>query len=189
MILLLTVLPCGAAEKRAPTILIQQPTSSSTYSTTTAALTVGGTARDNKGVTRVTWQTDREQSGVATGTTSWSFPLTLASGTTIVTVRAVDAAGNVSTPDTLTVTLLTPPPPPGPITVQVVQVSGEGDSIQIERCTAQVDCPQMAPVVVIDWADREWIDTAVVPENDYCYRAAVVMGSTVAPYSAVVCSP
>ncbi len=87
-----------------PTVTITSPTSSATLSTTLSAVTLGGTASDNVGVTQVTWTNSAGGSGTAIGTTSWSAgSVALVLGVNVLTVTASDAAGNVRT-DTLTVT-------------------------------------------------------------------------------------
>lgn len=86
-----------------PTIAINSPTSSSTWSSTATPLAVGGTAADNVGVTTVTWlNSTTGASGSAGGTTTWNASIPLAAGTNAITVRAFDAAGNSAT-DALTV--------------------------------------------------------------------------------------
>ena len=87
-----------------PTVTITSPTSSANLSTTLPAVTLGGTASDNVGVTQVTWTNSAGGGGTATGTTSWSAgSVALVMGVNVLTVTASDAAGNVRT-DTLTVT-------------------------------------------------------------------------------------
>ncbi len=111
-----------APDAIAPTITITSPTSSPTYATTVATISIGGSASDNVGVTQVTWlNTTTEQSGTATGTTSWNIAgILLQPGSNVITVTARDAAGNGST-DTLTITFT---PPSGLFTVTPSPVSG-----------------------------------------------------------------
>jgi predicted xylose isomerase-like sugar epimerase len=91
-----------------PTVSILGPTSASSYAAASSALTLGGTASDNLGVTAVTWANDRGGSGFTSGTTSWSVAsVTLQTGTNVITVTAQDAAGNKGT-DVLTVTYSAP---------------------------------------------------------------------------------
>jgi hypothetical protein len=187
-----TVLPLAARSAKAvdhqkPTIAIMTPTSSPTYTTSTTPLLIGGTASDNVGVTQVTWVNDRGGSGTAAGTTSWSASVALQLGTNIVTVTARDAAGNTKT-DALTVTLTSPPPPPGPITVEWTWGGGEGDAFRMERCVAPQPCT-MELVASLALTDRSWIDTMVLPTENYCYRMAVTTGAIVGPYSNTACSP
>jgi hypothetical protein len=59
-------------------------------------LPVSGTAADDTGVVAVRWSTSTGDSGEASGTLSWSASVPLYVGTTVVTVRAYDGAGNVS---------------------------------------------------------------------------------------------
>jgi hypothetical protein len=77
----------------APSLTVTSPSSSS-YSTSAASIRIAGTARDNGAVTSVTWQRGSD-SGVAEGTTAWSFDLPLFVGKNSVVIRARDAAGNV----------------------------------------------------------------------------------------------
>jgi Subtilase family/CARDB/Bacterial Ig domain len=78
-----------------PTISITLPTSASTYNTILNSIIIGGTASDNVGVTQVTWSNNRGGSGTALGTTSWTaFGINLQNGQNVITVYALDAAGN-----------------------------------------------------------------------------------------------
>jgi hypothetical protein len=80
-----------------PVISITSPTSGPTFTTSSSTINLSGTASDNIGVTQVTWVTDRGGSGVASGTTNWTISgLALNAGSTVVTVTAHDAAGNVA---------------------------------------------------------------------------------------------
>ena len=94
----------SATNTTAPTITITTPTSATTYTSNSAALTtLAGTASDAVGVTQVSWVNSLGGSGTASGTTSWSVgSITLLSGTNVITVTARDAANNIST-DTLSV--------------------------------------------------------------------------------------
>jgi hypothetical protein len=66
---------------------------SPTYSS--PAMSMAGTASGNRSVTQVRWSTDRGASGVASGTGAWVIPsITLFNGLNVVTVTAVDSAGN-----------------------------------------------------------------------------------------------
>ena len=78
-----------------PTVAITSP-GFTISSTSAATITVRGTAGDNVGVVRVTWQNSPGGAhGVADGTTDWTaagIPLT--PGTNTLILRAFDAAGN-----------------------------------------------------------------------------------------------
>jgi hypothetical protein len=78
-----------------PALTITSP-ASATISTPAASLAFSGTAADNVGVTLVTWSTNTGSSGTATGTTSWTAVVPVLIGSNVVTIRASDAAGNVS---------------------------------------------------------------------------------------------
>ena len=62
--------------------------------TSSASISVSGTAADPAGVTSVLWTTSAGFSGAAAGTTRWSAQVPLLVGTNVVIVRAYDAAGN-----------------------------------------------------------------------------------------------
>lgn len=62
--------------------------------TSNPVITVSGTASDNVGVTAVKWTNSTGDSGTASGTRTWSAQVPLLVGTTVVIVRAYDAAGN-----------------------------------------------------------------------------------------------
>jgi hypothetical protein len=87
----------SAPDTTAPVVAIAQPTSASTFSTTTGTVNLSGTASDAVGVTQVTWANDRGGFGTAVGTTSWSVSgVTLQSGSNVISIKARDAAGNFS---------------------------------------------------------------------------------------------
>jgi hypothetical protein len=65
-------------------------------------LTLSGTARDNVGVSKVTWTSNRGGSGMASGSATWSFTVPLKPGQTTFSITAWDAAGNNRT-ETITV--------------------------------------------------------------------------------------
>jgi hypothetical protein len=114
--------PTTPTDTTRPTISIVTPTTGTLYSTSTSSLSLTGSAADNVGVVQVSWSNDRGGSGVAGGTTSWSAAgIPLQSGTNVITVVALDAAGNAGA-DTLTVTYTAtaspaPSPDPAPSTV------------------------------------------------------------------------
>jgi hypothetical protein len=81
-----------------PVVTITSPTSSTTYSTASSSIGLGGTSSDNIGVTQLTWANDRGGSGTAGGTGSWSVSgVALQSGSNKLAVTARDAAGNTRT--------------------------------------------------------------------------------------------
>ena len=80
-----------------PHILITEPVSQGTYSTTQATVSLAGTASDNDQVATVAWLNGTTGvTGTATGTTSWSASVPLAAGENDITVRAYDRAGNTA---------------------------------------------------------------------------------------------
>ena len=121
------------ADVTPPTVAITSPTSSGSYSTSSATLSMGGTASDNVGVTQVTWANSRGGSGTATGTTSWSVTLTLQSGSNVITMTAQDAAANSGTA-LLRVNYTAPDQTP-PVITAVVSFEINGTSTRIQWLT------------------------------------------------------
>ncbi|MCZ6689623.1 MAG: hypothetical protein O7H41_08480 [Planctomycetota bacterium] len=89
----------------APIVTIDTPTTAMTYSTLASPIALAGTATDLSGVVMVNWSNlGTGGSGTATGTTSWSASIPLATGSNAITVSATDTLGNMGT-DLITVTL------------------------------------------------------------------------------------
>jgi hypothetical protein len=87
-----TPTPAGG-DTTAPSLQIQSP-GFTIISTSAAAIAISGIASDNVGVTSVKWSTSTGDAGMAAGTVSWSATVPLLVGTSVITVRAYDAAGN-----------------------------------------------------------------------------------------------
>jgi len=91
-----------------PEIYITNPTFTSVVTNLTGALSIGGSAADNKGVTHLTWANSRGGGGDAAGNSSWLVSgIALQPGTNVLTVTAFDLAGNSSNA-TLTVIYQSP---------------------------------------------------------------------------------
>jgi putative Ig domain-containing protein/glucodextranase-like protein len=88
-----------------PALNIVSPASAGgNYQTINTKVIVTGMASDNVGIVSVTWSNNRGGGGAALGTSSWvTNPIDLQLGDNVITITAVDAAGNVQTA-TLTVT-------------------------------------------------------------------------------------
>ncbi|HWN84966.1 MAG TPA: putative Ig domain-containing protein [Vicinamibacterales bacterium] len=92
------VLTVTRTDSGAPTLKITAPTAGATHTTSQTVVNLAGTASDDVAVTAVTWATDRGARGTAAGTANWSVGnLPLSTGANVITVTAVDAAGNQST--------------------------------------------------------------------------------------------
>lgn len=85
----------GSSDKTPPSLSIATPSSTS-VSTSSSSISFSGTASDNVAVTAVTWSTNTGGSGTANGTTKWTATIPLLTGSNTVTIRASDAAGNIS---------------------------------------------------------------------------------------------
>lgn len=97
-----------------PVVNITSPTTGGTYSTSSPAVTISGTASDSSGVNNLTWTNSRGGNGLASGTVNWSMTnISLADGTNTITITAFDTKGNSST-KTLNV-VYTPPDTTSPV--------------------------------------------------------------------------
>jgi hypothetical protein len=95
------------ADTTDPNLAIDSPSSSGSYSTSSATVVVSGTASDNVSVAAVTWSNDRGGSGTAAGTTAWiAANIPLQSGNNVITVTAHDLAGNTSSATVMVTTTL-----------------------------------------------------------------------------------
>jgi hypothetical protein len=87
-----------------PLISITSPTTGSSYNSASPSLVISGSASDNRGVNMVIWSNSAGGSGTATGKDSWSVDdINLIEGENVITITAVDEAGNFSS-TVLTVT-------------------------------------------------------------------------------------
>lgn len=81
-------------DRVAPTVKITSPTVRRTYRTSSSSLSMGGTAADVNGISKVMWANLRGGSGTCTGTASWSATgITLSTGRNVITVTATDTDG------------------------------------------------------------------------------------------------
>jgi hypothetical protein len=83
-----------ALDQTPPTISFLSPANGAIVTNT--SVTLSGTAADDTGLAQVQWQVGTAPFSVASGTSSWTALATLQSGTNLVSVRAVDLAGNYS---------------------------------------------------------------------------------------------
>jgi hypothetical protein len=81
-----------------PSITVLSPKSGST--TSSASLTIAGTASDSDGLASVTWKTNSQASGTTTGTTNWTasgIPLIPGKNTVIVQATNIDGVARFVT--------------------------------------------------------------------------------------------
>jgi hypothetical protein len=76
-----------------PTIDIVIPTDQTTYTTSSALITLAGNASDDTGIDRIEWVNDRGGRGRARGTSPWTAGIPLQLGVNVITVTAIDTAG------------------------------------------------------------------------------------------------
>ena len=89
----------------APLVSITSPTSLSNYTTAVNPVSISGSSSDTtSGISSITWSSNNGYHGTASGTDNWSISnINLSVGDNILTVTAVDNAGNSGT-DTITIT-------------------------------------------------------------------------------------
>src|SRR5660398_134084 len=103
-----------------PTITISSPINSQTF--TTPSITVRGSANDNIAVSKTEVKLNSGAFQVASGTTNWSMPLTLVSGSNTITARSTDPANNIKEVSII-VTYTPPDTPPSDITPPTITIS------------------------------------------------------------------
>ena len=87
-----------------PEISILAPTNTPQYTTNNNQISIAGTASDDTGVTEITWVNNQGGTGSIIVAENWSYnDIPLYPGPNIITVTAVDSAGN-RTPTLITVT-------------------------------------------------------------------------------------
>jgi Divergent InlB B-repeat domain len=126
----------------APTVTI----GSAPVADSAGIVNLSGTAADNRRVYRVTWRNDLGGSGTATlsgtvNTAAWVVNgLQLQVGTNVITVTAVDGAGNVSAAAKMTLVrgAATPVPAPAPVQYLLTVASGAGG--QVTSTPVSIDC-------------------------------------------------
>lgn len=85
--------PPPAPASSGPQVIITSPDAEE-IDTTDDAMDIAGSASGDAGIASVTWETDRGESGDASGTESWSIDqVPLAVGSNTITVTVTDGAG------------------------------------------------------------------------------------------------
>jgi uncharacterized repeat protein (TIGR02543 family) len=84
-------LQANFSDASAPLVAFTSPAAGAKF--TNATITIQGTASDNLGVARVSYQLNAGPFLTASGTTNWSASVTLATGTNTVRVKSIDGTG------------------------------------------------------------------------------------------------
>lgn len=177
-----------AGDTTRPTATIASPTTNTSYSTTTASISLGGSAADNVGVVQVRWASDKGSTGTATGTTSWNAnAIPLLAGSNVITITAVDAAGNQGT-DSLTVTYTAPAP--ADTTVPTVSIGSPTSSSSYSTTTSSLALSGSAAdnvgVTQVRWANNKGGNGVATGTANWSTTAiALVSGSNVITVTAV----
>jgi hypothetical protein len=177
-----------AADTTRPTATIASPTTGTSYSTTTASISLGGSAADNVGVVQVRWASDKGGNGTATGTTSWSVTgIPLVAGSNVITITALDAAGNQGT-DSLTVTYTAPAP--ADTTVPTVSIASPTSASSYSTTTSSLALSGSAAdnvgVSQVKWANNKGGNGVATGTANWSTTAIpLVTGSNVITVTAV----
>ena len=95
-------------------ISIESPVTGGNFASSSGTVDLAGVASDSRGITRVTWQSDRGGNGDAIGTESWSVPgIQLEPGLNWIAVTAFNYRGG-SRQDRVAVTYTPPITPTDP---------------------------------------------------------------------------
>jgi hypothetical protein len=130
----------------APVVTITTPTSGAAWLTNQSPLALGGTASDAGGLASVQWT--GAGGGTATGTTSWSASLPLVTGAQLIDVTATDLAGNVSAPDSITVTYDGSAP-----TLTITNPAGDPVGTAASPVGLSGSCSDVEGVVAVSWTN------------------------------------
>jgi len=100
-----------------PTITIANPTSGSTYKTTSKTINISGSASDSTSeINNVVWHTSKGKDEKESKTISWNISnVDLLEGDNVITIKATDSLGNTGTA-TITITYAAGNNPPAVIT-------------------------------------------------------------------------
>ena len=120
-----------AADVTAPVVTITT-NGGANLSTSNATDVIAGTCTDAVGCSEILPSCDVCSTGTVSGVGSWSFTGTWAVGANVVSVGARDEAGNLATPDTITVTYT-----PTPITITTTSLPNGRDDDPYPSTTLQ----------------------------------------------------
>jgi hypothetical protein len=139
----------------APKVAITSPTTGSSYTSTTASVTLAGTAQHADGIGQVTWVNARGGSGVALGTLAWiTGPVGLQSGLNQIAVTATALSGGTAS-RSLTVTYSTPSTARDTVAPRLIVLSPPGTSVSTSASSATLrgTASDNVGVVEVTWAD------------------------------------
>jgi hypothetical protein len=143
-----------------PTLVVNHPGFDLSQPSPSDSITLTGTATDNKSVAKVFWTNNRGGSGEASGTSTWSAgPMQLYPGQNIITVIAMDGAGNRGS---ASVTILhSPPDQVAPIVRSVTPQSGARMTVNTQTFTLMGTANDNVALTEVTWtSDRGFSGTA-----------------------------
>ena len=165
----------------APTVTV----GSSPVVGSTGLINLSGTAADNRRVYRVLWNNDRggtgtaSLSGTSTAATWVATGVQLQTGTNIISVTAVDGAGNVSGTATLTLTrgdattptpvpVPVPVPAPAPVLYTLTVASGTGG--QVTSAPTAISCGVAATTCAAQLPSGTSVSLTATPTAGYRFN-------------------
>ncbi len=161
----------------APIVDITSPTPDAIYTATSSTITLGGSASDaTSGVQTVTWSSNKDGSGTASGTTSWTVSnINLSVGDNVITVTATDNVGNATT-DVLTVTYTIPTPMPSPTPLSTpppTPVASPTPTPKVSPTPAgtftPTPTPKVSPTPITSPTPRPTPSPATTPEKGFVF--------------------
>lgn len=143
-----------------PTLVVNHPGFNLGQPSPSDSITLTGTATDNKNVAKVFWTNNRGGSGEASGTSNWSAgPMQLYPGQNIITVIAMDGAGNRGS---ASITVLhSPPDLVAPVVRCVTPQSGARMTVNTQTLTLMGTANDNVALTEVTWtSDRGFSGTA-----------------------------
>ena len=144
----------------------------------TKLLNIAGTAADDRGVTSVSWSSNRTGGGAATGLASWQANgIQLLRGINVLTISARDAAGNRGT-----ATLQVNYTPPDTVAPVVVFDIGDGSESAMASVTLHGTAADNVGVTSVAWSnDRGGSGTASGTANWTASSIPLQIGPNIIP--------
>jgi hypothetical protein len=140
-----------------PTVNISYPPNEQTFGTTN--ITVKGNASDNVGVSKVEVKVGSESWQTASGTISWSKPVTLETGPNTINARATDTSGNTNQTLVTVICDITPPV----IYHEPITTATEGENISIFATITDDTKVASATLFYRITGGEAWTSTPMIP--------------------------
>jgi len=149
-----------------PVIRISSPANGTHFSSGTSSITVSGTSSDNVGVSKVEVKVGSGSWQTASGTTSWSKTVSIATGANTITARATDTSENTKE-TSITVYRDAPCPNPSVSDISWSPSSPKtGESVSFSQ-TSSAGSGQSIASYDWDWGDGSPHGSGAAPSHTY----------------------